>query len=290
MDFRSVTGVTIPAGNVNKISIGGVVVWSKPDSRYKILKGGNVADRLSLADFVSKVQDGSAETDYGIGAQIIVPYHDPFDNKDYNLPFDLGTFTAFGEGKLGLQAHYGIPNQDLPYGAGGRCILANSYFYYWSSGTSSYKLTGTPYENKTALRYCLPEDFVNALNRRSYTELDENGNVTGGSYYFFILAVSELYASSAQVISRGRAYGSAISDTNSYTVWEYWADRIGSLQDSNEIRQARISYALDNTNTPINTISKSATSSKMLRFDTSGKFISGNASDNYRYLPACIIG
>ena len=32
MDFRSVTGVTIPAGNVNKISIGGVVYWNKPAS------------------------------------------------------------------------------------------------------------------------------------------------------------------------------------------------------------------------------------------------------------------
>ena len=29
MDFRNITGITIPAGRVNKISIGGVVYWNK---------------------------------------------------------------------------------------------------------------------------------------------------------------------------------------------------------------------------------------------------------------------
>ena len=29
MDFRGVTGLTIPAGSVNKISIDGVIYWNK---------------------------------------------------------------------------------------------------------------------------------------------------------------------------------------------------------------------------------------------------------------------
>lgn len=41
MDFRNITGITIPAGRVNKISIDGVVYWNKAISagnKYKIMK------------------------------------------------------------------------------------------------------------------------------------------------------------------------------------------------------------------------------------------------------------
>ena len=108
MDFRSVTGLTIPAGNVNKISIGGVVYWNKEisaGSKYKIMKDGIQIAQVTMSRLVKQVNSGAAQEDYGIGAQIIVPYNDPFNNTEYELPFNVGTFTAVGNKKLGLQAH-----------------------------------------------------------------------------------------------------------------------------------------------------------------------------------------
>ena len=94
MDFRSVTGVTIPPGSVSKISIGGVVVWNKAISdgnKYKIMKNGVQVAEVTMSRLVKQVNNGVAQEDYGIGAQIIVPYNDPFNNTEYELPFNQGT-------------------------------------------------------------------------------------------------------------------------------------------------------------------------------------------------------
>ena len=117
MDFRNIINVTIPAGRVNKISIGGVVYWNKAISagnKYKIMKDDVQVAEVTMSRLVKQVNSGVAQERYGIGAQIIVPYTDPFDNITYDLPFNFGTFTAVGR-RLGLQAHYGIPSQNIVY-------------------------------------------------------------------------------------------------------------------------------------------------------------------------------
>ena len=117
MDFRNITGITIPAGRVNKISIGGVVYWNKAISagnKYKIMKDDVQVAEVTMSWLLKQVNSGVAQERYGIGAQIIVPYTDPFDNITYDLPFNFGTFTAVGR-RLGLQAHYGIPSQNIVY-------------------------------------------------------------------------------------------------------------------------------------------------------------------------------
>ena len=81
-NFKISDSVTIPAGSVNKIVIGGVVVWSKKSAnKYKILKNDEQVDSLTMFRIVTKVPNGDAQTDYGIGTQIVIPYHDS-DNKD----------------------------------------------------------------------------------------------------------------------------------------------------------------------------------------------------------------
>lgn len=67
LDFTSVTGVTIPAGNVNKISIGSVVYWKKPASN-QALDFSNAQERnktyndIDLGTFNSSVIQSGAFT------------------------------------------------------------------------------------------------------------------------------------------------------------------------------------------------------------------------------------
>lgn len=65
LDFKSVTGVTIPVGNVNKISIGSVVYWKKPASN-QALDFSNAQERnktyndIDLGTFNSSVIQSGA--------------------------------------------------------------------------------------------------------------------------------------------------------------------------------------------------------------------------------------
>lgn len=67
LDFKGVTGVTIPAGNVNKISIGSVVYWKKPASN-QALDFSNAQERnktyndIDLGTFNSSVIQSGAFT------------------------------------------------------------------------------------------------------------------------------------------------------------------------------------------------------------------------------------
>lgn len=103
MDFRNVVELTIPEGSVAGIKRGNLSIWSKSTrNKYKILKNGSQVANITMSNFVKAIQNGAAQTDWGIDAQIVIPYTDPFDNTTYELPFNFGTFTAYGDGKLGL--------------------------------------------------------------------------------------------------------------------------------------------------------------------------------------------
>lgn len=58
MDFRSVTGVTISAGIVNKISIGGVVYWKKPASN-NAQEHNKVYVNKNLGNFTSTIPEST---------------------------------------------------------------------------------------------------------------------------------------------------------------------------------------------------------------------------------------
>ena len=277
MDFRSVTGLTILAGSVNKISIGGVVVWSKKnDGRYKILKDGQLIDRITIADLVSKVQDGSAQTDYGIGAQIVVPYHDPFDDNDYELPFNFGTFTAYGEGKLGLQAHYAVPNQEIQYKASTRlCEWKDSYICTWL--------------NSDFLN-CMPEDFSEAMISLKHGNTEE----TLVSSKMFILS---LEASCASLDKVTQASPQPFYSDN--MVWEYWSNKIGIPQKYNETNTARVFYkangkSADNYIIVPNYLytfnDKGILLEKFMCMFSRGTFNTSVASSYFFVVPACVIG
>lgn len=179
MDFRNVKGIITPAGSLATIKIGNVVVWNKStENKYPILVNGEQVDKLTMSRLGTKVQNGDAQTDYGIGAQIVVPYHDPWDGEKYKLPFDFGTFKTSSTPQLGLQAYYAIPSQNVPFGKD----VSGNYSCSFSSENCAVRLWlnahGTehnlnkttqnpafePYENKRGFLGCLPEDFIEVIN------------------------------------------------------------------------------------------------------------------------------
>lgn len=300
MDFRNVAGLTIPAGSVNKISIGGVVVWSKKnDGRYKILKDGVQVDRITIADLVSKVQDGSAQTDYGIGAQIVIPYHDEWDNNKYQLPFNFASFNQY-QNKLVLQTHYAVPSTPIPFGNNLYCIYDNSYMKKWLHAyNTEHELTITEYADRKGFLGCLPQDFVEALQ-----------DVTFCNSVVKVFIPSRVQLNVAETLTKTATSGSYTIRDYSYTisynhvVWEYWKTLIGSTaQKLEEYEEKRKVFGLDGVtraatatssyfNIPSYTQSgvKYSSSTQQCIFQKNGQCILSYASDSYQYLPACVIG
>lgn len=295
MDFRSVTGLTIPAGNVNKISIGGVVYWNKEisaSSKYKIMKDGIQIAQVTMSRLVKQVNSGAAQEDYGIGAQIIVPYNDPFNNTEYELPFNFGTFTAVGNKKLGLQAHYGVPSKNVPYG--GYCTWYLSYFRRWANNSDISTLKGTDYYGKRSFIESLPEDFTDFFGTHTVratkvtTEPEEDADDK-----IFLLSVTQSHALGSYMVSdpSGAIEG---------TAWEYWKQKIGdNAQKYGYTNTNRIVYAVNNTSLPVSTFTRTLYASTN-KYGITTYYVhyfaergyTSNSSPNLatRYLPACVIG
>ena len=280
MDFRNVTGLTIPTGSVNKISIGGVVVWSKNDGRYEIMKDGEVIDRITISDLVDKVQDCSAQEDYGIGAQIIVPYHDSWDDKDYRLPFDFVSFTAAGEGTVVLQSHYAIPTTALVYcqrtsSTSSYCKFEQSSIFKWlNSHETEHNLSATSYENKTGFLDCLPQDFVDVMLTNTVTVSNVNYDC---KFY----------------VPHPNNYNAA----NVNSSWEYWVQKVNNTQSLwntlNTTNNAWKIYCIHDhqTASPIMTNAWGSSNNYyyMFSFTAAGKFVHQGGDTLYRYQPYCII-
>ena len=92
MDVSKAKRIITPAGELKRILSGGVVIWQKETAnRYKILKNNIEVAQVTMSEFVKAIQSGAAQEDWGVGAQIVIPYHDPWDDNDYELPFNFGT-------------------------------------------------------------------------------------------------------------------------------------------------------------------------------------------------------
>lgn len=310
LDFSSVKHVRIsPSGDVDKISIGGVVYWKKNSSKYKIMKDGVQLAEVTMSQLLRQVNSGAAQEDYGIGAQIIVPYTEPYNNTEYELPFNFGTFTAYGEGRLGLQAGYGVPLCDNMYYGHMENRQASKYFCRWENSVAYSWLNNTETAdgkktweinsslNKKAFPSCIPEDFTDVACMFKHGH-DES---TAIESKYFLLGAVNLCA----VTGRFSPYIS--SNSNSYIqietfygdegmIWEYWREKIGEPQGFNTRMDARkvVTLAKNATAIPIpniaNTYNGMVASTRAMIFLTNGNYQDAWSTEESKYLPACVIG
>lgn len=307
MDFTSIKNFTIPEGNVAKISIGGITVWSKSSGqKYQIKKNDILLDTITLADLITKIQNGDAQTDYGIGAQIIVPYTDPFDSITYDCPFNFGTFTQY-PGKLGLQTHYVLPSQALAYGivaigntTNSSANWEKSYVYQWLNTSGLCSATG--FSGKNGFLSCLPSDFVNRLN-----DIPTGKSETPSK--FFLLTATQYYVETELITVEKPTSTSRGNNINCFDIeheksaWEYWQDRMGELQICLQPKADRITYSIsDNTPATIPTITPgkrilykpgvaNQTTTGLYYFSVNGSCqIGSGTNNNFQYQPACVIG
>ena len=309
MDFRNVAGLTIPAGSVESIKIGNVTVWSKNANKYKILKDGVEVAEVTMSQFVSAIQSGAAQEDWGIGAQIVIPYHDFWTDKDYELPFNFGTFTAYGEGKLGLQVNNGVPTQAVHYGEKegsiNFCSWENSYAYKWLNAyNTSYGLENDSYyAGKTGFLGCIPKDFSNAIiptyHGYSLTVLSK----------IFLLGLENLYISVNKDVlvnseNNLKYYVYPMSGDGENVAWDYWKNLIGTSsplevpQSNSNIIKEKIDKSVGSsvnsywcTNKLKRTSQKNITGTFLqTHINSNGTLEPINSMSTSIYLPACVIG
>ena len=308
MELSSVKKIITPQGSLKKIIRNdGVVIWSKKslDLTYTIWKDGVLIDTVTIADFVNKIHSGYAQENYGIGAQIMIPYTDPFNDVTYDCPFNFGTFTQY-PGKLGLQTHYALPSKAVAYGAQVKhnsaqyyyyCIWRNSYMYNWLNTNGI--VDGTNYGTGTnGFLSCIPADFVEAIQSISFMNTD---------CQFFLLTATQSCAARITTHSSTGAITGQIwtSVEDEGEVWEYWQNKIGEPQkyDSSSaaiVLESRIvtniADKIERVNVKTPTIIKPTiinTSSFKLyhaTFKKSGSYNCSKSDTAAYYQPACVIG
>ena len=307
MELSNVKEIITPQGNLKKILRGDVVIWSKKasDLKYTIWKNGELIDRITMSQFVNKIQNGDAQTDYGIGAQIMIPYTDPFNDVTYDCPFNFGTFTQY-PGKLGLQTHYALPSKAVAYGTVtiGNTINSSSnwetsYIYHWLN-TSGISYSSKNFNGKNGFLSCLPADFVNRLQ-----DIPTGKSETPSK--FFLLTATQYYVDTELITVEKPTNTSKGNNINCFDLehekeaWEYWINRISSPQICLKTTNDRIIYSLsDNKAANIVTITpgrkilyKSGVSAQytngLYYFSVNGSCNIGSAT-NFKYQPACVIG
>ena len=299
MELSNVKEIITPNGNLKKILRGDIIIWSKKsDLKYTIWKDGVLIDRVTMSQFVNKIQNGDAQTDYGIGAQIYVPYTDPFNGITYDCPFNFGTFTQY-PGKLGLQTHYALPSTAVSYGANAQqnsaqnyyhCHWQNSYMYNWLNTKGIVNNTNYG-SNINGFLSCIPEDFIATIQQISFM----NTNCK-----FFLLTNTQSCANT----ENDKRYVTAEKPDWEGEVWEYWQNKIGTPQEYYSTDTNRIVYSMANQSAAV-----SITTPSILRikahtsngvaypvkyyqygFDNLGKSKALSAAAKNYFQPACVIG
>ncbi len=208
-----------------------VSIFSPSSNKYKILKDNEQVANVSIVEFVKAVQSGAAQEDWGVGAQIVIPYTDPVSRTEVvDLPFNLGTFTAYGEGKVGLQAHYAVPYVDAPY-SGPDLTQPNAYkteidgYISWKDSIAREWLNSynavSDFPVADGFLAGLPEDFVRAIIPTNHGSTSD----TVVSSKFFLPGATNLYAQTG-TIGDYTVYDT-VGDGES-AAWEYWRNRIGT--------------------------------------------------------------
>ncbi len=308
MDVSLAKKIITPKGSLKRILKGDVIIWEKKDDspRYGIYKNDVLIEEVTMDDFVSKVRSGYAQTNWGIGAQLRLPYKDPFDNVTYTLPFNLANFKG---NTVGLQAHYGIPTKALQFGPyeardssdkNNYCRWKNSYIKKWlNDSNGTHGITGAGYKNVKGFLGCLPSDFVSKI--KSTTTL-------GATQRVFLLSAAEYYAKATYTDPNTGSNASGkytVEPTdNTGTAWTYWINRMKTQQLVHETRAERIYYHIKNrTYTPgiilpvVASIPTHTTKGVIYRFCQKMYYFTGNgrleysypATSTYNYFPACYI-
>lgn len=235
------------------------------------------------------MNSGVAQERYGIGAQIVVPYTDPFNNTDYELPFNFGTFTAYGEGKLGLQAHYAVPTALKRYGEktynSYYSDWKDSYIYSWLNNDTTTVDYRKDWHTDISFLECIPGNFAETINSIDYGLTQD----TAINTKVFLPGVVNSCASLEPVgnYTVHPFYGDDI-------VWEYWQNKIGTPQKYGEYGRARkVSTITTRSSSHIclpNKISTPLSYAQCAFNEDSGYFTSYSCDAAGTYLPACIIG
>ena len=276
--------------------------------KYTIWKDGVLIDTVTIADFVNKIHSGYTEENYGIGAQIMIPYTDPFDGVTYDCPFNFGTFTQY-HGKLGLQTHYALPSNSIIYGSTTQknsssytyqCTWENSYLYQCLNSLNNVPYYTTTSKNvvQASILNCLPTDFITSLQTISFMNTDCK---------FFLLTATQSCANTETKAKSGGMLTIATQADYEGEVWEYWQNKIITPQvfntNSNSGINNRIVYSIADKNLAVNIITPTILRYKyqpagwsavykyyQASFGNQGNFKYASASSSAYYQPACVIG
>ena len=250
--FANVTDVRIPQGDCIRIqeTIGGRIIWEKKKKgKYEIRKNGVEIDRVDIDTLQKKIGDGTAQSQYGIGAQLILTYTELYNYGDheYEYPMNFGTFRTFEKedgtsfNGLGLHAQYSV-DVEQPYDlyAGRSYVWGEVSTRDWmnSSGTEWVKkelheeTVQSPYLTETANRHGLfdafPVDFINALVPvKVSTRSTGVRNVSVTYDRFFVLSFEEMNVS-LSTWNASLTYDNILPGAGCEgTVWEYWRQAFG---------------------------------------------------------------
>lgn len=258
LNFANVTDVRIPQGDCIRIqeTVGGRILWEKKKGKYEIRKNGVTVDWVDIDQLQRKITDGTAQSQYGIGAQLIltIKNEDTVNNKIYEIeyPMNFGTFRTFTKENgqtvngLGLHAAKQFPHFaafDLPRTGSSTevtCRWKDSLIREWMNNEGSMPAPRPAGDWTThGMAWAFPSDFLAALCSVKVQTSAQSGanNFVVDTVYdkFFLLSIEEI--SSYINPSKNPAVYIPAAGTEG-TAWEYWEQRLGGsvahdVEDSN---------------------------------------------------------
>lgn len=247
LNFANVTDVRIPQGDCIRIqeTVGGRILWEKKKGKYEIRKNGVTVDWVDIDQLQRKITDGTAQSQYGIGAQLVLSYRfiHPSTGEELNLecPMNFGTFRTFTreDGStfkgLGMQSLYALPDifgfnyyvscQDKDGGRWKRATIRhciNGHGTNWAQEAAApareYRL------NIVGLLDRFPVDFIEALAPVRIATTVYGGSIDITYDTFFLLSLEEAYCSWDNTVN--------ITQGTEGAAWEYWIQKIGNSPQS----------------------------------------------------------
>lgn len=264
-------------------------------TRYEIRKNNTKFATVTLGDLKKMAEDGTVETRFGFGAELIVPVHNLYNQESaiYECPFRLGTVREFElqDGTkftgLGLVSKYGLPVADVQFDAkepsnsnSDRKQYGNNRWMYsalrqWmnKAGTNWWESQHSADASPTAewvashgLLDCFPASFIDAI--QPVKTVTQTHSVDGGGLdttydKFFCLSANEVF--SGQVVDEG-------------SQWEFYES--GS----------KVHYSISNTSSKVCLWLRSVRpgdSSGVWGVYSGGSLDDGGAGNAYRACAAC---
>lgn len=215
-----------------------VVVREAEPKRGFYKADGTWLGDITLSDLKKKIGDGTALSEYGLGAYFSVPYVDPFDNVEYSCRYRFGHFGQFtfadgsvGQG-LGLDCVPLLPTVGVQFDApepsnpdsqrrtygNNRYRFSNLRQYMNSSETNWYKAQHaydapparpSNWNSVKGLLDCFPSSFVDSLDPvqiKVYTDKVDNSVLDTLNDLFFLQSANALGGANAE----GESWGGSL--------------------------------------------------------------------------------